>query len=190
MDFFVRGHWTEWEAWESPQKMFPLEVETELFWSFSGVHWSMEAIGDQGDKALEGPEWAGEGTSDQVGSCYQWSPWCILTAIIKGSEEKDSVMWLGSPMHLGLKLTAVTTTLWALTSPSPGEVHLGSATFSSQGHHSWYPRVPHGIRGTPHKTSSLKAQTCPVSLLRETLFLKSCPNSQVCHTSLTRRLYQ
>lgn len=42
----------------------------------------------------------------------------------------------------------------------------------------------------PHKALSLKAQTCPVSLLRETQSLKSCHDSQVCHTSLTRRFYQ
>lgn len=91
-NFFVRGHWTEWEAWKSPQKMFPLNRGTGLFWSIPGVLWSTEAIEDQVDKELEGPEWAWEATSDQEGSCYQWSLWCIFTAIIKSVGEKDSVM--------------------------------------------------------------------------------------------------
>lgn len=148
------------------------------FWSEPGVHWRVEAIGDQVDKALEGPEWAREGTSDQVRSCYQWSLWYMLTATIKSPWEKDSVMrcwdlpntrdrWLQSPLlseHAHL--------------PARGSAtfqHLGLAIFSSQGHHIWHPKVPQGIRYGPHKAShiphrasSLKAQTCPVSLLRET----------------------
>lgn len=53
MHCFVRGHTTEWEVWESPQKMFPPSGATQLCWPVPGACWSVWAIGDRVDKALE-----------------------------------------------------------------------------------------------------------------------------------------